>query len=125
MPKLERAPRLAIAGAHRRERPPLRQVADSADADLLDQLLPPIERRRRAAHRRLEALARRRVAMSAFERALEGEPLRAEVVQIRAELARLNLVASLTSRILRPLPVRGQPGAAAPPSRNPLSDPLV
>jgi hypothetical protein len=73
-------------------------------AELLDQLVPAIERCRREAQRRLEELARRRVAVTPVERAAENDALRAEAVAIRNELARLDLVSSLARKLLQPVP---------------------
>jgi hypothetical protein len=74
--------------------------------ELLDELIPAIERRRRDAQGRLEELARRRASMSPIERVVAHEALRTEALAIRNELARLNLVASLTTKLLRPLASR-------------------
>jgi hypothetical protein len=75
-------------------------------AELLDQLVPAIERCRREAHRRLEELAGRRVVMTPVEHAAENDALRADAVAIRNELARLDLVSSLATTLLQPFPAR-------------------
>jgi hypothetical protein len=69
-------------------------------------VLVAIERRRRDAQGRLEQLRRRRAPISGVERADARDALRSEAVAIRSELARLDLLASLTTRILQPLATR-------------------
>lgn len=85
--------------------------------ELLDQLVPAIERYRREAHRRLEELARRRVAITPVERAAENDALRAEAVAIRNELARLDLVSSLATKLLQPLPAHARARMSPPDPR--------
>jgi hypothetical protein len=80
----------------------------------LDQLVPAIERCRREAQRRLDELARRRVAMTPVERAAENDTLRTEAVAIRNELARVDLVCSLATRLLRPLPAHARARVSPP-----------
>jgi hypothetical protein len=77
-----------------------------------------IERRRREAQRRLEQLARRRIANRRADRGA-GADLRAEAIAIRSELARLELVASLTTKLLQPLAaerVGPRPTPSGPPA---------
>jgi hypothetical protein len=101
----------ADPGERRRLRPSSPRVTY---AELLDQLVPAIERCRCEAQRRLEELARRRVAMTPVERAAENDALRAEAVTIRNELARLELVSSLATKLLQPLPAHAT-GQLSPP----------
>ena len=75
-------------------------------ADLLDQLLAPIERCRREAQRRLDELARRRVAMTPVEREPWGPPRRAVAFE---ELARLTCLSWRPSSCDRSQPTR-RPG---------------
>jgi Arc/MetJ family transcription regulator len=77
-------------------------VSVDGDAELLDQWLAYIERRRLDAQRRFVDLARRRAAMSPTERGLARDALRAEAAELRNELVRLNLAASVTRALLRP-----------------------
>lgn len=53
--------------------------------------------------RRLEQLGRRRAAPGGADRTPEARILRAEAVAIRNELARVDLVASVATKLLRPL----------------------
>jgi hypothetical protein len=73
-------------------------------AELPDQLAAAIERCRSEARRRLEELARRRVALTPVERAAENDALRAEALAIRNELARLEVVSSLATKLLQSRP---------------------
>jgi hypothetical protein len=86
-------------------------------AELLDQVVPAIEQCRREAQRRLEDLARRRVAMTPVQRAAENDALRAEAVAIRNELARLDLVSSLATKLLAPLPAHATARMSPPDPR--------
>jgi hypothetical protein len=86
-------------------------------AELLDALVPAIERCRREAQRRLEELARRRVAMTPVGRPAENDALRAEAVAIRNELARLDLVSSLATKLLQPLPAHATARVSPPDPR--------
>jgi hypothetical protein len=97
-------------------------VPQSVYAELLDQLLGPLQRRRREAQRSLDELTRRRAVTSRLERPAASRSLRAQAVQIRNELARLGLVESLTRRILQPLASHDGP---APPALDPLADELA
>jgi hypothetical protein len=86
-------------------------------AELLDQLVPAIERCRREAQRRLEESARRRVAMTPVERAAENDALRAEAVAIGNELAQLELVSSLATKLLQPVPAHATARVSPPDPR--------
>lgn len=66
--------------------------------ELLAELLPPIERRRDEVQRKLDELAYRRTAMPPRERAAAREV----AVVLRDELARLDLLAAVTTRLLQP-----------------------
>jgi hypothetical protein len=120
MRRLEHGRHLAAVGGHLPEPGPRGSVAAGAHAyaELLDQVLPPIQRRRREAQRNLDELARRRAAMSGPERTAASDSLCAQAVQLRNELARLSLVESLTRRILQPLAWRD-------PASSPVPDPLA
>lgn len=85
------------------------------EAALLDQLLAPIEQRRRHALRRLDELARRRLTARAREHPVANAALRAEAREINDQLARLNVVASLTTRLFQPHATRARAAHAAPP----------
>jgi hypothetical protein len=100
--ELRRGPSAAADPRGRRRLRPASPRTTSPE--LLDQLVPAIERCRREAQRRLEELARRRVAMTPVERTAENGALRAEAVAIRNELARLDLVSSMATKLLQPLP---------------------
>lgn len=81
----------------------------SAEAEPLDQLLRYIEQRRREARHRLEDVTRRRAAVPRSDRAWAHEPLRTQAAEAGNELARLNLLASLTAALLRDPPARPRP----------------
>ena len=84
------------------------------EAALLDQLLAPIEQRRRHARRRLDELARQRVTTRACKHPAENAALRAEAREITDQLARLNVVASVTTRLFQPRPTGAYAAHAAP-----------
>lgn len=75
--------------------------ADS-EAELLDQFLAYLERRRDGARRRFDELAQRRGSMSASERLVAHEALRIQAAQLSSELRRLKLADSLIRGLLRP-----------------------
>jgi hypothetical protein len=79
-----------------------RRVVVISEAELLDQWLAYIERRRCDAERRLVDLARRRTSMSPTERRAARNALRAQAAELRNEVVRLNLAASVTRALLRP-----------------------
>jgi hypothetical protein len=83
-------------------------VADS-EAELLDQFLAYLERRREATQNRFDELARRRGSMSASERNLAHEALRIRAAELSSELRRLTMAASLTRGLLTP-PLRRREG---------------
>jgi conjugal transfer/entry exclusion protein len=112
MQRLELASGHATASRLRRRAAP--STLDSVYAELLDQLLGPIQRRRREAQRILDGLAQRRAAMSSLDRTAASHSLRAQAVQIRNELARLSLIESLVRRILQPLASRDSASSPAP-----------
>lgn len=119
MRALERGPPLAHALDHR-ERPRVDvSAAERPYARLIDQLLEAIERRHRDAQRRLEQLARQRAAMPQDGWSVANETVRAEAVAIRNELARLKLVASLTTKILEPLASKNESSGRRSPRRTP------
>jgi hypothetical protein len=102
----ERRRRLSRVSNHRRGPRSDPSQCEGAYAELLGELIPAIERRRREAQGRLDALDRRRASMSRIERAAANEALCTEAVGIRNELARLKLVVSLTTKLLEPLASR-------------------
>lgn len=73
-------------------------VRDESQGELLGQLLPPIQRRSDAVARQLDELAGQRTVMPPRERAAARDA----AVGLRHELARLDLLASMTTRLLRP-----------------------
>lgn len=79
-------------------------------SDLLDELLSPIARRRDDAQRRLDEIAGRRPVMPARERSAAREA----AVELRDELARLDLVTSLITRLLQPAERIERPVSADP-----------
>jgi hypothetical protein len=80
-----------------------------AEAEPLDQLLRHIEHRRREARHRLEDLTRRRASVPRSDRAWAHETLRTEANEAGNELARLNVLASLTAALLRDQSARERP----------------
>jgi hypothetical protein len=91
----------------------------SGEAEPLEQLLRYIEQRRREARHRLEDLTRRRAAVPRSDRAWAHETLRAEAAEAGNELARLNLLASLTATLLRDPASRAWPINRASSRRRP------
>jgi hypothetical protein len=79
----------------------LSPVREEGHAELLRELLLPIDRRRDELQRQLDELAVRRPLMPLRERTAAREA----AVELRDELARLELVAAVATRLLRP-PVR-------------------
>jgi hypothetical protein len=114
MRRLERRRRSGYATPSRSRHRRTAAAPRSVDAELLDQLLDPLHRRRREAQRRLDELARRRGAMSTVERPAASQSLRAQAVQLRSELARLSLIESLAIGILRPHASCDRPGRRSP-----------
>ena len=80
-------------------------------AELIDELLRPIDRRREETQRRLDAIADRRAVMPPWERAAAREA----AVELRDELARLDLLASLVTRMLQPTARMGRARSDHPP----------
>jgi hypothetical protein len=78
--------------------------------DLLDEILSPIARHRDEAQRRLDEIAGRRTAMPDWERAAAREA----AVELRDELARLDLLTSLITRLLQPAERTEHPESAHP-----------
>jgi hypothetical protein len=89
-------------------------------AELIDELLRPIDRRREETQRRLDAIADRRAVMPPWERAAAREA----AVGLRDDLARFDLLASLVTRMLLPTARMGRPriDQAAPWRRSSVSD---
>jgi hypothetical protein len=78
------------------------ESAADSEAQLLDQFLAYLERRRKATQNRFDELARRRGSMSASERNLAHEALRIRAAELSGELRRLTMAASLTRGLLTP-----------------------
>ena len=76
----------------------LSPVHEEGHGELLRELLHPIDRRRDELQRQLNGLAPRRAVMLAHERTATREV----AVELRDELARLDLVAAVAIRLLQP-----------------------
>jgi hypothetical protein len=74
----------------------LSPVQEEGHADLLRELLFPIDRRRNELQRQLDELAARRALMAPPERTATREA----AVDLRDKLARLDLVAAVATRLL-------------------------
>lgn len=72
-------------------------VQEEGHPELLRELLFPIDRRRHELQRQLDELAGRRAMMPARERTTT----RGAAVELRDELARLDLVAAVATRLLQ------------------------
>jgi hypothetical protein len=86
----------------------------------VDRLLRYLEQRRLEARHRLEDLTRRRAAAPRSDRAGARETLRTEAAAAGNELARLNLLSSITAALLRDPPARARPVNAARVGRRPI-----
>jgi hypothetical protein len=122
MQRLELAPRPEHGPAPRLRTPGEGSAPHSGVyAELLEQLLAPIQRRRREAQQSLDELARRRALSPRLDGSVASQSPRAQAMQIHDQLARLSLVESLTKRILQPL----ASGDAPPPTLDPLDGELA
>ena len=106
--------------SHQAARVHAESVAGS-DAELLDQFLAYLDRRREEAQRRFDDLARQRASMSASERASARDALRARAAELRSELRRSSMVASLTRGLLRTPLSRPRLGLTIVADRSPRS----
>jgi hypothetical protein len=79
--------------------------------ELLRELLLPIDHRRDELQRQLDELAQRRAVMPLRERTAAREA----AVELRGELARVELVAAVATRLLEPPARRGGCGAGVKP----------
>jgi hypothetical protein len=77
-------------------------IQEEGHAELLRELLLPIDRRRDELERRFDELAGRRAALPARERTATREA----AVELRDELARLDLMAAVATRLLQTPPAR-------------------
>ena len=86
----------------------LSPVREEGHAELLRELLLPIDRRRDELQRQLDELAGRRAVMPPRDRTAA----RGAAVELRDELARVEVVAAVATRLLLPPPgaARSRPG---------------
>jgi hypothetical protein len=86
----------------------LSPMQEEGHAELLRELLFPIDRRRDELQQQLDELAGRRAVMAPRERTAAREA----AVELRDELARVEVVAAVATRLLLPpaRPVRWRPG---------------